>query len=55
MINKKLTALSIGLLFAGTSYAQKLQDLPEYKLAQSTTTKHMNILASDEMMGRKPG
>jgi hypothetical protein len=55
MINKKLAVLSIGLLFSGASFAQKLQDLPEYKLPQSTTTKHMNILAADEMMGRKPG
>ncbi len=55
MKRKAFTALSLGLMLTGCAFAQKVQDLPEYRIPQSQTSKHMNILASDEMLGRKPG
>lgn len=55
MIKKSISTLSLGLLIIGSSFAQKVQDLPEYSVPQSQTSKHMYILAADEMMGRKPG
>lgn len=55
MIKKAISTLSLGVLILGSSYAQKVQSLPEYSIPQSQTTKHMNILAADEMLGRKPG
>ncbi|MBX2954185.1 MAG: M28 family peptidase [Leadbetterella sp.] len=55
MNKKAFTALTLGLALAGGAFAQKVQDLPEYSIPQSQTTKHMNILAADEMLGRKPG
>lgn len=55
MNRKAFTAFSLGLILSGCAFAQKVQDLPEYKFPQSQTSKHMNILAADEMLGRKPG
>lgn len=55
MNRKAFTALSLGLVLTGSAFAQKVQDLPEYSIPQSQTSKHMNILAADEMLGRKPG
>jgi hypothetical protein len=52
---KAFSALGLGLLLSGSALAQKVQDLPEFKVSQTQTSKHMNILAADEMMGRKPG
>lgn len=46
------TTISLGLLLTSSVMAQ---DFPEFKVQQSQTSKHMNILAADEMMGRKPG
>lgn len=55
MNKKAFTAFSLGLILTGCAFAQKVQDLPEYSIPQSQTSKHMNILAADEMLGRKPG
>jgi len=55
MNRKAFTAFSLGLALTGCAFAQKVQDLPEYSFPQSQTSKHMNILAADEMLGRKPG
>lgn len=55
MNRKTFTFFSLGLMLTGCAFAQKVQDLPEYSVSQSQTTRHMNILAADEMLGRKPG
>ena len=55
MNRKTFTFFSLGLMLTGCAFAQKVQDLPEYSVPQSQTTRHMNILAADEMLGRKPG
>lgn len=52
MLKKLISTFALSLMFAGISIAQ---DLPEFSIKESWTSKHMNILASDEMMGRKPG
>lgn len=44
-----LTAISL------SSIAQKVKDLPESKLEKSVLEKHLRIIASDAMMGRRTG
>ncbi|MBX2842295.1 MAG: M28 family peptidase [Flammeovirgaceae bacterium] len=53
MIKALLTVILSSFFFI--SYAQKLKDLPESKLEKSTLEKHLRIIASDAMMGRRTG
>lgn len=48
---KKITTILFLLISKGI-YAQ---NFPEFKISGKTTTKHMNILASDELQGRNTG
>ena len=55
MRKKIVLVLTMGLIITGTAFAQDVKTLPEYSIQETWTSKHMNILAADEMMGRKPG
>lgn len=52
MLKRAISAIVVAAIVAGNVQAQKE---PEFSIPQSRTTKHMNILASDELQGRNTG
>lgn len=50
-----VTTVLLSLFWTPKVSAQKVQDLPEYKLQKSEVESHMRFLASDELLGRKTG